>query len=192
MHRMFKTWLFCLVAMQAWSPDAAADWRAFANDTLERISAYLELGETAVTEKLATPEEFTAIMPALVRKRGVLGVWGREVKNLGDNSEVYTVRVSHLDSPDSNRPLVLWIDKIEGSKMTRYADLDSDGILDGVTFDGMPVLSNAAVKALLTGDRELADAVFREMKEQASRYQPMYQADYSKVIRLALARYPQE
>lgn len=174
-------------------PDKAkANWREFFTDSLERVTAWLEWGETAVTQKLATPEEFRVIMPELVRKRGVRGIFGREVRNLGDNPEVFTVRVSYLDSPNSNRPLVLWIDKIEGSKITRYADLDSDGILDGVTFDGMPVLSNAALKAILTGDREMADTVFREMKEQASRYQPMYQADYSKVLRLALARYPQD
>jgi hypothetical protein len=86
----------------------------------------------------------------------------------------------------------LWIDKVEGSKMTRYADLDSDGILDGVTFDGMPVLSNTAIKALVTGNRQMAGAVFKEMKEEAARFQAMYQADYSKVVRLAAARYPQD
>jgi len=192
MHQIFRIWLLCLAVMLT-SPDKAkANWREFVSDSLERFTAWLELGEAAVTEKLATPEEFSSIMPELVRKRGVRGVFGREVRNLGDNPEVFTVQVSYLNSPDSNRPLVLWIDKVEGSKMTRYADIDSDGILDGVTFDGMPVLSNAAIKALLTGDREMADAVFREMKEQAARHQPMYQADYSKVIRLALARYPQD
>jgi hypothetical protein len=192
MHQIFKTWLLCFAVMLT-SPDKAkASWRDFATDSLERVTAWLELGETAVTEKLATPEEFSAVMPELVRKRGVRGIFGREVRNLGDSPEVFTLQASYLNSPDSNRPLVLWIDKIEGSKMTRYADLDSDGILDGVTFDGMPVLSNATMKALLTGDREMADAIFREMKEQAARYQPMYQADYSKVMRLALARYPQE
>ena len=192
MLQMFKTWLLCIAVILTGPDKAKASWREFVTDSLERVTAWLELGETAITEKLATPEEFKTIVPELVRKRGVRGIFGREVRNLGDDAEVFTVQVSYLDSPGSKRPPVLWIDKIEGSKMTRYADLDADGILDGVTFDGMPVLSNAALKALLTGDREMADAVFQEMKEQAARYQPMYQADYSKVIRLALARYPQE
>ena len=191
MDQMFKTWPLCVALILTGPVKAKAGWRDLVTDSLERVSAYLELGETAVTEKLATPEEFKAIVPELVRKRGVPGIFGPQVKNLGDGPEVFTVQVSYLDSSDSTRSLVLWIDKIEGSKMTRYADLDSDGILDGVTFDGLPVLSNRVLKALLTGNREMADAVFRDMKEQATRYQPMYQADYSKVIRLALARYPQ-
>ena len=129
-------------------------------------------------------------MPAMVRKNGEPGLAGKEIENLGDGPEVFTVTTSYFDAPEANRPFVLWIDKVEGGKMTRYADLDSDGILDGVTFDGMPVLTNAAIKALATGDRQMAAAVFKGMKEQAARYQPMYQADYSKVVRLASSRYP--
>lgn len=190
MHQIFKTLLLCLAVMLT-SPDKAkANWREFVSDSLERISAWLELGETAVTEKVATPEEFIAIMPGMVRRHGEPGLSGKEIENLGDGPEIFTVQISYFDSTESGRPLVLWIDKIVGGKMTRYADLDSDGILDGVTFDGMPVLSAAAIRALATGDRQMAGAVFREMKDQAARYQPMYQADYSKVIRLALARYP--
>ena len=210
MHHVFKTWLLGAVVMQACSPDAAADWRTFAQETLERISAYLESEETTGTEKLATPEEFKAIVPELVREHGVPQIlsWGREITKLGDNLEVFTVQISFLNSPGSKRPLVLWIDKTEGSKTTRYADLDSDGVLDGVTFDGKQVLSDATMDSLWLSDPlsasaalntsgERADSIFRnsgfrEMREQANRYQQMYQADYTKIIRLALARYPRE
>jgi hypothetical protein len=184
--------VMCLTFFLFCPANASAGMQDYLRDLYERMSAWLGWAETAATERLVSPEEFSTIMPELVRKRGVYGIFGREVRNLGDNPEVFTVQTFYLNSPDSGRPLILWIDKIEGSKMTRYADLDSDGILDGVTFDGMPVLSDAAIRALATGDRQMAGAVFRGMKDQASRYQPMYQADYSKVIRLALARYPQD
>gem|GEM_PF-6213002 len=171
---------------------ASAQGRDFLQNLYEQAVAWLDLGKAAVTEKLLSPEEFRSIMPAMVRKNGEPGLVGKELENLGDGPAIYTVKISYFDAPETNRPLVLWIDKVEGSKMTRYADLDSDGILDGVTFDGMPVLSNTAIKALATGDRQMAGAVFKEMKEEAARFQPMYQADYSKVVRLASARYPQD
>jgi len=169
---------------------ASAQSRGFLQNLYDQFVAWLNLGKTAITEKLISPEEFSVVMPEMVRRNGEFGLVGKEIENLGDGPEIFTVKISYFDAPETNRPLVLWIDKIEGSKMTRYADMDSDGILDGVTFDGMPVLSNAAIKALATGDRQMAAAVFKEMKDQASRYQPMYQADYSKVVRLASARYP--
>ena len=171
---------------------ASAQGRNFLQNLYEQAVAWLDLGKAAVTEKLLSPEEFSSVMPAMVRKNGEPSLVGKELENLGDGPAIYTVKVSYFDAPETNRPLVLWIDKVEGSKMTRYADLDSDGILDGVTFDGLPVLSNTAIKALATGDRQMAGAVFKEMKEQATRYQHMYQADYSKVVRLASVRYPQD
>ena len=184
--------VMCLTFVLFRPANASAGMQDYLRDLYERMSAWLDLGAAAVTEKLVTPEEFSSIMPGMVRRHGEPGLSGKEIENLGDGPEIFTIQTSYFDSSESGRPLVLWIDKIVGGKMTRYADLDSDGILDGVTFDGMPVLSAAAIRALATGDRQMAGAVFKEMKDQAARYQPAFQADYSKVVRLALARYPQD
>jgi len=184
--------VMCLTFVLFCPANVSAGMQDYLNHFHERMSAWLGWVEAAATERLVSPEEFSSTAPSLVRRHGVWGLMGKEIENLGDGPEVFTVTTSYFESGDTGRPVVLWIDKIVGGKMTRYADLGSDGILDGVTFDGMPVLSDTALKALATGDREMAGAVFRAMKEEAERHQLLYQADYSKVVRLALARYPQE
>jgi hypothetical protein len=161
--------------------EASAGWWQEITDRVAAIWAY---GKASTEGELVSAEQFAAEAPMIAQQIGKSGLLVQEIE-ISDGEEKFTLSVSQFKDKKHGRPLVVWLDKIEGNKTTRYADLGCDGYLDGVTFDGKPVLTTKAMAALATGNLDMASAVLGQAKEEAERYQPMFQADCSKVLRLA-------
>ena len=109
------------------------------------------------------------------------GNFKKWTQGLKYGAATYSISVSRFKDQESGRPKLLWIDKINGSEITRYVDLNSDGQLDGITNDGSDVILSTLLSALATGDKKMFNAKLQQMGEKAERYQPMYEADYSRV-----------
>ena len=164
--------------------EASAGWTEF-TDWAASFWAY---GKASAQGEVMPPEVFAAEAPAAIERAGTRGFVTTEAKNLGEGTEIFTMTVANYKDETTGRPVILWLDKIDGSETTRYADLGCDGYLDGVTTDGKPVLSAKIMKAVLTGNLDMAKAVLQQTSEEAKRYQPMFQADYSKALKLARER----
>ncbi len=167
--------LFCVALMSA---NANADgW----TNIKESLSALWEKGAQATKGEIITRETFASEMPRLITAYGEQGILKNELKDLNDGATTYSISVSRFKDQESGRPKLLWIDKINGSEITRYVDLNSDGQLDGITNDGSDVILSTLLSALATGDKKMFNAKLKQMGEKAGRYQPMYEADYSRV-----------
>ena len=147
----------------------------------ESISSLWEKGKQASTGQLINRETFQIEMPVLVAKHGKLAISGLKISDLSDGTATYSVMVSHFKDPETGKPVVLWIDKVEGTEIVRYADLNGDGELDAITLDGAPPIADTLFSGLVTGNKEMFDAKLAAMRQKAVRHQPMYEADYSRV-----------
>ena len=170
--------LICVAQMTA---NAFADgWTNFK----ENISALWEKGQQATKGEIISRETFADEMPRLITAYGEQGILKNDLKDLNDGSATYSISVSRFKDQESGRPKLLWIDKINGSEITRYVDINSDGQLDGITNDGSDVILSTLLSAISTGDKKMFNAKIQQMGEKAGRYQPMYEADYSRVYSL--------
>ena len=173
--RIITFLLFCVVLMSA---NAKADgW----TNIKESLSALWEKGAQATKGEIISRDTFASEMPRLITSYGEQGIFKNELKDLNDGSTTYSISVSRYKDQESGRPKLLWLDKINGSEITRYVDLNSDGQLDGITNDGSDVILSTLLSALATGDKKMFNAKIQQMGEKAGRYQPMYEADYSRV-----------
>jgi hypothetical protein len=167
--------LFCVALMSA---NANADgW----TNIKESLSALWEKVAQATKGEIISRETFASEMPRLITAYGEQGILKNELKDLNDGAATYSISVSRIKDQESGRPKLLWIDKINGSEITRYVDINSDGQLDGITNDGSDVILSTLLSALATGDKKMFNAKLQQMGEKAGRYQPMYEADYSRV-----------
>lgn len=168
------------------APDkASAGWW---DNFTEWTASFWAYGKASAEGEIYPPETFAAEAPAAIARAGTRGFITTEAENLGEGTEVFTMTIANYKDEKTGRPVILWLDKIDRSETTRYVDLGCDGYLDGVTTDGKPVLSAKIMKAVLTGNLDMAKAVLQQTSEEAKRYQPMFQADYSKALRLARER----
>ncbi len=157
----------------------------------ESISSLWEKGKQASTGQLITRETFANEVPVLVAKHGRLAISGLKISDLSDGTATYSVMVSHFNDPETGKPMVLWIDKVEGTEIVRYADLNGDGELDAITLDGAPPITQTLLNGLVTGNKQMFDAKLAAVRQKAARYQPMYEADYSRVYFLICRNWPQ-
>ena len=169
---------FLLFSMALLSANAKADgW----TNLKESLTALWEKGAQATKGEIISRETFASEIPRLITAYGEQGILKHELKDLQDGSATYSITVSRFKDQESGRPKLLWIDKINGSEITRYVDLNSDGQLDGITIDGSDVILATLLSALATGNKQMFNAKIQQMGEKAGRYQPMYEADYSRV-----------
>ena len=92
--------------------EASAGWTEF-TDWAASFWAY---GKASAQGEVMPPEVFAAEAPAAIERAGTRGFVTTEAKNLGEGTEIFTMTVANYKDETTGRPVILWLDKIDGSE----------------------------------------------------------------------------